>query len=157
MQMRRIGAAGIVVTLAVVAPGCSRSARTVSTGGTSTVASAPALRENPASASDGASIYVTNCSSCHQADGKGIPGAFPPLAHNPVVTGDPLRVIAIVKYGMSGKIVVACQHYDGTMPAWGQLVSDGDVAAVVSYIRAAWHNDTAAVSPAQVHAASTNR
>ena len=41
-----------------------------------------------ASASDGGKVYTTNCSSCHQAQGQGIPGTFPPLAGNPVVTGD---------------------------------------------------------------------
>ena len=99
-------------------------------------ASAP--DRNPASANDGARVYITNCSSCHQLDGNGIPGAFPALASNPVVTGDPARTIAIVKFGTP------------KMPGWGGVISDDDIAAVVTYIRTAWHNRASPVSPADV-------
>lgn len=105
--------------------------------------------DNPASANDGARVYITNCSSCHQIDGRGVSGAFPPLAGNRVVTGDPRRVIAIVKFGISGKIGNG-QAYAGPMPPWGGLISDGDIAAVVTYIRTAWNNGGSAVSPAGV-------
>lgn len=109
-----------------------------------------ALERNPASANDGARVYATNCQSCHQSDGRGVPGAFPPLAGNPRVTGGPDAVIAAVKYGMSGKIRVGGESYDGTMPRWGQMISDDEIAAVVSYIRTTWHNRAAPVSLADV-------
>ncbi|MBV8371967.1 MAG: cytochrome c, partial [Candidatus Eremiobacteraeota bacterium] len=71
---------------------------------TATTKTAEAIaRGNPASSSDGGRVYVTNCSSCHGLDGKGLPGAFPPLAANPAVTGDPRRVIAVVLFGQRGK------------------------------------------------------
>jgi len=111
-------------------------------------------RIEPASANDGGRVYVKNCSSCHQIDGRGVPGAFPPLAGNPLVVGDPLRTIAIVKFGVSGKMHVENGYFDGTMPAWGQLISDDDIAAVVSYIRAAWHNDAKPVTLGEVATAS---
>lgn len=106
---------------------------------------AQAQRGNLASANDGARVYITNCSSCHQLDGRGVPGAFPPLAGNPVVTGDPRRLLAIVADGRRGPIRVAGHVYDGEMPAWKGLLSDGEIAAVVSYIRASWRNNAAAV------------
>jgi len=109
---------------------------------------------NPASANDGGRVYIKNCSSCHQADGRGVPGAFPPLAGNGLVTGNPLRTISIVKFGFSGKTRVKGSDYNGTMPAWGQLISDEDIASVVSYIRGAWNNDAKPVTLSDVSTAS---
>lgn len=106
-----------------------------------------------ASAAAGEKVYTTNCSSCHQANGKGQPGVFPPLDGNPTVTGPAAEVISIVKNGKSGKITVNGTSYNGQMPAWKGTLSDGDIAAVVTYIRSAWSNKASAVSAAQVTAA----
>lgn len=106
-----------------------------------------------ASAAAGEKVYTTNCSSCHQANGKGQPGVFPPLDGNPVVTGPADKVISIVKNGLSGKITVSGMTYNGQMPAWKGTLSDGDIAAVVTYIRSAWTNKAGAVTAAQVTAA----
>jgi mono/diheme cytochrome c family protein len=103
-------------------------------------------------AAAGQKVYSTNCSSCHQANGKGQPGVFPPLAGNTVVTGDPTKVIGIVKNGLSGKITVHGQTYNGQMPAWKSQLSNNDIAAVVTYVRSAWGNKGTAVTPAQVAA-----
>ncbi|HEY9084531.1 MAG TPA: cytochrome c [Candidatus Tyrphobacter sp.] len=112
-------------------------------------ASAPV---NGTVASDGATVYETNCSSCHQASGQGMPGTFPPLAENPVVTGDPARVIHIVKDGLTGTIAVKGTNYSGSMPSWGQTLSGPDIAAAITYIRSSWGNSASAVTPAQVAA-----
>jgi mono/diheme cytochrome c family protein len=106
-----------------------------------------------ASAAAGAKVYTTNCSSCHQANGKGQPGVFPPLAGNPVVTGDASKVIHIVKNGLSGKISVNGTTYNGQMPAWKSTLSDADIASVITYIRSSWGNKAGAVTAAQVTAA----
>lgn len=113
-------------------------------------ASAAAAARNPASASDGAVVFVTNCASCHQSNGQGVPGAFPPLAGNPVVTGDPSAVIRIVNNGLQGKIVVNGTAYNGMMPSWRGQISDDKIAAVVTYIRSAWGNRAGGVTPQQV-------
>lgn len=105
-----------------------------------------------ASSAAGQKVYSTNCSSCHQATGKGQPGVFPPLAGNPVVTGDPTKVITVVKNGLSGKITVNGQTYNGQMPAWKGTLSDSDIAAVVSYIRTSWGNKGTPVTASQVTA-----
>ena len=81
-----------------------------------------------------------------------MPGTFPPLAGNPVVTGDAKTVVHIVKYGLSGAVQVAGKTYDGIMPAWGSQLSDGDVAAVVTYVRGAWGNAAGPVTAATVGA-----
>jgi mono/diheme cytochrome c family protein len=98
----------------------------------------------------GSKVYTTNCSSCHQATGKGQPGVFPPLAGNSVVTGPADKVIHIVKNGLNGKISVNGTSYNGQMPAWKGTLSDSDIAAVITYIRGSWGNKAGAVTAAQV-------
>jgi len=85
-------------------------------------------------------------------NGQGIPGAFPPLAGNPLVTGNPVAAIAIVKNGLDGRIVVNGQAYSGIMPRWNGLLTDEQIAAVITYIRSSWKNRAPGVSAAQVSA-----
>ncbi len=140
----------VALAVLVAASGCARAG-----GGSAARRVAEAVAaHNPASANDGGRIYTTNCASCHQADGRGVPGAFPPLAGNPFVTGAPEPVVAVVKLGMRGKQSIDGQRYDGTMPRWGQMISDEDIAAVVTYIRVSWHNRASAVSVSDVRAVS---
>lgn len=102
-------------------------------------------------AASGATVYTTNCASCHQANGTGVPGTFPPLAANPVVLGDVRKVIRIVKYGLSSKIQVGGSTYSGVMPAWGSQLSDKEIAAVVTYVRSSWGNKASAVTAQTVN------
>ncbi|MGA9272721.1 MAG: hypothetical protein WBV67_04470, partial [Candidatus Cybelea sp.] len=81
----------------------------------------------------------------------GVPGTFPPLANNPVVTGDPNKVIGIVLGGLHGSISVSGMTYNGMMPAWKGSLSNKDVADVITYIRGSLGNNKAsAVTEAQV-------
>jgi mono/diheme cytochrome c family protein len=136
------------LAVALLLAGCAKGANEGAAGGAGTKAAA----NNPASASDGAVIYDANCSSCHQPNGGGIPGAFPPLAGNSVVTGSPTAVIAIVKNGLDGRVEVNGQFYSGIMPRWKGVLSDEQIAAAISYIRSSWHNHAPGVSVAQVEA-----
>ena len=91
----------------------------------------------------GAIIYAANCAACHQATGKGVPGAFPPLDGSKIVNGPPAAQIAIVLNGKPGT----------AMPPWTQL-SDTDLAAVITYTRNSWGNKTGqAVQPSEIKAA----
>ncbi|HMF29382.1 MAG TPA: cytochrome c [Candidatus Cybelea sp.] len=134
--------------LAGVLAGCAKGGSQSSAAASASAAAA----NNPASASDGGAVYVANCSSCHQTDGKGTPGAFPPLAGNPTVTGNPIAVIAIVKNGLDGRVVVNGQAYSGIMPRWKGVLSDEQIASVITYIRSSWKNHASGVSAAQVQA-----
>src|SRR5690242_14756861 len=98
----------------------------------------------------GAKVFSTNCASCHGAQGQGLPGSFPPLASNPVVTGDANKVIGIVLNGLHGSITVNGQTYNGMMPAWKGTLSNKDVADVITYIRGSLGNHAPAVTEAQV-------
>ena len=100
---------------------------------------------------NGAKVYSTNCSSCHGAQGQGMPGSFPPLANNPVVTGDPNKVIGIVIGGLHGSIVVGGTTYNGQMPPWKGTLSNADIADVITYIRGSLgSNKASAVTEKQV-------
>ncbi len=106
-----------------------------------------------APAPDGEQLFVTNCSACHQVNGVGISGAFPPLADNPIVTADdPTFVTRVVLYGLEGKIDVAGTAYDGQMPPWQNVFDDAQVAAILSYVRSSWGNAGSAVDAATVAA-----
>jgi mono/diheme cytochrome c family protein len=83
---------------------------------------------------DGQTVYTTNCSSCHQPDGLGIPGSFPPLSGNPNVQ-DAAYVKTVVTEGLSGPIEVLGETYDGVMPPFASL-SDAEIDAVTAYIQA---------------------
>lgn len=100
---------------------------------------------------DGATVYASTCAACHQADGGGTPGLFPPLAGSEYVTGDEARLIRIALHGLTGPIIVAGAGFNGAMPPWKQL-SDGEIAAVLSYVRASWGNRGNAISAQDVSA-----
>jgi mono/diheme cytochrome c family protein len=127
--------------------GCAKGSQSSAAASASAAAA-----NNPASASDGGAVYVANCSSCHQTNGQGVPGAFPPLAGNPTVSGNPIAVIAIVKNGLDGRVVVNGQTYSGIMPRWRGVLSDEQIASVITYIRSSWKNNASGVSVTQVQA-----
>ena len=93
---------------------------------------------------DGEAVYVAQCAACHQADGQGVAGAFPPLAgHVPDIydlEGGRAWLIHVVLYGLAGEIEADGVTYDGVMPALPQL-SDAEIAAVLNHIVTAWDNE----------------
>ncbi len=139
----------LIGTFAIVLTGCGSSSSSSNASATPASATSAAV----ASASDGAKVFDTNCSSCHGASGQGSPGAFPPLAGNPVASGDAAKMIGIVKNGLSGVVVVGGQKYNGVMPAWGANLSAADIASVITFVRSSWGNKGSAVTEAQVTAA----
>lgn len=109
---------------------------------------------------DGAEIYQLRCMSCHQANGGGVPGVFPPLTGTDWVTGDEEVLIRIILNGMTGEIKVDDYVYTGAMPPWGSFLSDEEMAALLTYIRTEWSNESdsvAAETVAEVRAAVADR
>jgi mono/diheme cytochrome c family protein len=97
----------------------------------------------------GAKVYRNQCAQCHQADGNGVPGVYPPLAGAEWVTGHPQVVSRILINGLNGPIVVKGSTYNGNMPAFGPSglgLSDKDIAGVITYIRQEWGNAASEVS-----------
>lgn len=93
----------------------------------------------------GARVY-NNCAACHQRNGEGVAGNYPPLAGSEWVSGSEARLAALVLHGLEGSITVRGQSYNQVMPAWGHL-SDDQIAAVLTYIRGSWGNSAGAVAP----------
>jgi len=98
---------------------------------------------------DGAQVYAANCVACHQADGQGLTGVFPPLAASRWVLGSTGRLAQIMLFGIQGPITVRGATYNGVMPAFAHL-SDEELAAVTSHIRSSWGNDAAPLTPADI-------
>ena len=103
----------------------------------------------PASGNWGQHLYQTYCVGCHQAEGQGIPGTFPPLAKSDFLMADTGRVIETVLNGLTGPLEVNGQRYNGTMPPMGHLM-DQDIADVLTYIRSSWGNTGSPVTTADV-------
>lgn len=159
--MRSFQTLTLILAAGLVLTACSKTSSTTTTtenNASATSAAATMAAESPgatmaaasAAGGNGAKIFATNCSSCHQSDGKGVVGSFPPLVGNPTVNGDPKTVIHIVKYGLTGKISVAGHDYNGMMPPWGTQLSNADIADVVTYVRGSWGNTGSPVTEADV-------
>lgn len=91
----------------------------------------------------GERIYRSQCQACHQADGQGIAGVYPPLVGTDWVTGHPEVLARVLINGLSGPIEVRGNTYNGNMPAFGPNglnLRTSDLAAVASYIRQEWGN-----------------
>jgi cytochrome c oxidase subunit 2 len=90
----------------------------------------------------GEKVYSATCVACHQANGRGTPPAFPPLAGSKVVSGPKEGHMDIVLNGKPGT----------AMAPFGKQLSDTDIAAVISYERSSWGNKSGIVQPAEVRA-----
>lgn len=97
----------------------------------------------------GQAIYGQNCQTCHQANGQGLPGVFPPLVGSEWVTGPPETVIRIVLHGLTGPVEVAGRTYNGVMPAWTDVLTDEEISAVVTFIRQ-WETNDAGPAPPEL-------
>ena len=96
---------------------------------------------------DGKKVFSVNCVACHQTTGKGLAGVFPPLDGSEWVTGEQRILVNILLHGINGELEVMGVTYKGAMPAFKQL-SDAELAAVTSYVRAEWSNKAAPIAPA---------
>jgi mono/diheme cytochrome c family protein len=92
---------------------------------------------------DGAKIYA-QCAGCHQANGQGIPGAFPPLAGHVAEilskAGGREYLIRVLLWGLQGPIEVRGMRYNGVMPGYAQW-KDEEIAAILNHIATAWGDD----------------
>ncbi|HET9155733.1 MAG TPA: cytochrome c, partial [Myxococcaceae bacterium] len=104
---------------------------------------------------DGAAVYTARCAACHQANGAGVPGAFPPLAASEWVKGADTALVDIVLHGVQGPLKVGGASYSGQMPGLKAQLSDAEIAAVTSHIRTQWGNSGAPITADSVKARRT--
>ncbi|NNK33921.1 MAG: c-type cytochrome, partial [Xanthomonadales bacterium] len=100
----------------------------------------------------GMGLYATHCSACHQANGQGLAGAFPPLAESDYLAPGPGPAIDAVLNGLSGKITVNGTDYNAVMPKLSYL-DDSEVADVILYVMNSWNNPGGDINSGMVAAA----
>lgn len=112
---------------------------------------AEVLADQPArSHADGASLFAARCATCHQPNGSGVSGAVPPLSGSPFLAGKPEVPIAILLRGIDGPLRVGDTVYDGHMPSFASVLSDEEIARLVSHVRARFADRPEPVAAAMV-------
>ena len=100
----------------------------------------------------GKKVFTQTCQVCHQANGKGVPNQFPPLAGSEWVLasegwhGDN-HIVKIVLNGLQGVVTVEGAQYNNAMAPWGKVLKDEQIAAVLTYVRNEWGNKAPAITP----------
>lgn len=116
--------------------------------------SSDTVNERPpkSDAEAGQAAYLANCAACHQPDGSGLAGAFPPLKGSDWLSANTAEAaIRAVLTGLSGPMKVSGKDYNGVMPAMSHL-SDADVAHILSYVNTGLNSGGAAITAEQVAA-----
>jgi mono/diheme cytochrome c family protein len=111
----------------------------------------PAVELTPAER--GKRIFSANCQTCHQANGLGVPGQYPPLAGSEFTNGGSKRMAMIVMKGLHGPVTVKGQQFGtAVMQPWDKTLTDKQISEVMTYERSAWGNKASAVVPEQIAA-----
>ncbi|QEC53169.1 cytochrome c oxidase cbb3-type subunit 2 [Anseongella ginsenosidimutans] len=101
--------------------------------------------ERSAGLPDGAALYTQTCAACHQPNGQGLAGAFPPLAGSPVVNDDdPETLIRIILQGYDARPEFA------SMPPFAAQLTNAEIAAIATHERTSWGNKAGAVTKEEV-------
>jgi mono/diheme cytochrome c family protein len=103
--------------------------------GIKTNTAAPAVTDLP-----GKKVFEKNCLTCHQADGSGVPGMYPPLNQADMVLGPADDLIRVVLFGLKGPVEVKGETYTQEMPAVDYL-DDAEIADLLNYIKKVWGNE----------------
>jgi nitrite reductase (NO-forming)/hydroxylamine reductase len=154
MKLKKLSLLLAVPLLALSLGACSKDAADDSAkaaGDTAVHSAETAVASVDELMAKGERVYNANCAACHQRNGKGLTGAFPPLAGSDYLKGDRKKVMTAALFGLSGPITVNGVDYNGVMPSMGYL-PDEDLAAALTYVFKSWGNDGAAVSAAEVAA-----
>jgi mono/diheme cytochrome c family protein len=98
---------------------------------------------------NGQLVYNKFCLACHQANGSGVPGMYPPLMQTEWVEGDKARLIGVLLKGLEGQIEVNGQVYRTAMPPHNYLTND-QIADVLTFVRSSFGNKTDAITAEDV-------
>jgi mono/diheme cytochrome c family protein len=101
----------------------------------------------------GKKIFAANCQTCHQANGLGVAGQYPPLAGSEFTTGGSHRMAMIVLKGLQGPVKVKGQQFgSAVMQPWDKTLTDQKIADVITYERSEWGNNASPVAAEQIAA-----
>ncbi len=101
----------------------------------------------------GKKIFAANCQTCHQANGEGVPGQYPPLAGSEFTNGGSHRMAMIVLKGLQGPVKVKGQQFgSAVMQPWDKTLTDQKIADVMTYERSEWGNHASPVTAEQIAA-----
>jgi nitrite reductase (NO-forming) len=87
----------------------------------------------------GEALFTGTCSVCHQSNGQGIEGVFPPLAGSDLLAKTPKRAISIALNGLTGPLMVNGKTYNSVMPPMSQL-NDDEIANILTFVIHSWGN-----------------
>jgi cytochrome c oxidase cbb3-type subunit 2 len=126
------------------------------TGSTTAPSATASARVSPPAggydAAKGAALFTANCSACHQANGEGLPGAFPSLKNDAVVNkDDAAKHIQVVLQGLHDAKVDGVV-YASAMPPFAGMLSDAEITDIIDYERSSWGNHGKPIDAAQVTA-----
>ena len=141
---RTVISASLALALGLAASGLAQSQSTT----------ADQANERPVKSEEeaGQAAYLANCAACHQADGAGLAGAFPPLKDSSWIAKDPQAALQTVLAGLNGKITVNGNDYNAVMPAMSHL-GDADISAILNHVMDEFNDSDVRFTPAQVAAA----
>ena len=97
---------------------------------------------------NGKGVYENHCQSCHGKNGEGLKALYPPLTDTTFLKKNKDRLACMIKYGVSGKMVVGGREFDAEMPAETHL-TDIDIAALITYITNSFGNKQGLYDAAQ--------
>ncbi|MGA7274564.1 MAG: cytochrome c [Candidatus Udaeobacter sp.] len=101
----------------------------------------------------GKKVFSANCQTCHQANGLGVPGQYPPLAGSEFTNGGSQRMGMIVLKGLQGPVKVKGQQFgSAVMQPWDKTLTDKQIADVMTYERSEWGNSASPVTAEQIAA-----
>lgn len=84
---------------------------------------------------DGAELFASRCSTCHQPNGSGVHGAIPPLAASPFLKASPDVAMNILLNGIDGPIRVGDATFEGHMPSFASVLSDAEIVRLITHVR----------------------
>jgi cytochrome c551 len=97
----------------------------------------------------GEKVYLTNCSNCHQKNGKGLGLLYPPLDKSDFIDQQFEKVVCLIRHGVKGELVVSGKVYNQPMPPMPQL-SDLEIAEVATYLYNNWGRSKGLISVQEI-------
>lgn len=100
----------------------------------------------------GENLYLRYCMACHQTDGSGVPGMYPPLIKSPTVnSGNKNDFINVLLNGLKGPIEVHGKKYNQQMPKQ-DFLTDEELSLIINYVSQSFKNNGASVTPNDIKA-----